>query len=93
MFASEDGGDHWRQLGLDGIEARGFLRLSNGDILCTGRLNGLFHSTDGGETWPAEDATVKHDLKAVAVTESGTAYTVGSWGVILMSAPTGVASK
>ncbi|MAF12809.1 hypothetical protein CMK11_20355 [Candidatus Poribacteria bacterium] len=53
----------------------------------------ILHTTDGGETWPAEDSSVNHNLNAVAVTPSGAAHVVGAWGVILQSAPTGIAGN
>ncbi len=98
LLHTSDAGEYWERIENDGENFYYDLKdITFNDNHSQGWAVGdggtILHSTDGGETWPAEDATVKHDLKAVAVTESGTAYTVGSWGVILMSAPTGVASK
>jgi len=98
LLHTSDAGEYWERIENDGENFYYDLKdiTFNGDHSqgwAVGDGGTILHSTDGGETWPAEDSTVKHDLKCVAVTASGTAYVVGSWGVILMSAPPGVAAK
>ncbi len=98
LLHTSDAGEYWERIENDGENFYYDLKditfnadHSQGWVVGDGGT--ILHSEDGGETWPAEDSTVKHDLKSVAVTASGTVFTVGSWGVILMSAPTGVAQQ
>lgn len=98
ILHTTDAGDYWEPVENDaedfGYDLKDFAFSADGSqAWVVGDGGTILHTSDGGETWPAEDSTVNHDLKSVAVTPSGTAYAVGAWGVVLQSAPTGVAGN
>ncbi|MEO2005523.1 MAG: YCF48-related protein [Candidatus Poribacteria bacterium] len=98
ILHTTDAGEYWEPVENDaenfGYDLKDFAFSEDGSqAWVVGDGGTILHTSDGGETWPAEESSVNHDLKAVAVTPSGTAYVVGAWGVILQSAPTGIAGN
>ncbi len=65
VFRSEDGGRHWRPIGLGGESVRALAQApSNPDILVAGTLRGVFRSSDAGKSWsqisPANHADLRN---------------------------------
>lgn len=72
LWISGDGGKSWREIaGLHGQSIRAFvLAPSNSKIVFAGTLQGVFRSSDAGETWelisPAASAEI-HEIESLAV--------------------------
>lgn len=56
--------------------------VSSTDVWAVGQYGMMFHSTDGGATWPVVDATTSADLVAIDFTDASTGWAVGQSSLI-----------
>ena len=89
IFKSEDGGQTWEGIGLEGIEILCDLHQTlaidqqNGDLLYVNTKEGIYGSRDGGETWQFLTGDPCRSLE-VAPDNGNIAYCV-SWEAILIT--------
>jgi photosystem II stability/assembly factor-like uncharacterized protein len=99
LFRSQNGGKTWETLpGMHGKSIRAFsISHTNSKILTVGALDGVFRSTDGGDSWklisPANHGDIKNiESLAVDPKDPSTVY-AGTWHLAWKTADGGASWK